>query len=92
VNYRYALPARLSDQATLFAEFANGGAQCHAELFDGTTHSGLLISNATAIIAMRGEATLPFAVDLIDRLFQTAEDLNPAERDGWQYFDEWMPT
>jgi hypothetical protein len=46
----------------------------------------------TAIIAMRGEGTLPFAVDLIDRLFQTAEDLNPAQRDGWQYFDEWMPT
>ena len=82
----------MSDHAISFAEFANGGAQCHAMLFDGTMHSGLLVSNGTAIIAMWGEATLPFAVDLIDCLFQTAEDLNPTARDGWQYFDEWMPT
>jgi hypothetical protein len=92
VNYRYALPPRLSAQALSFAEFANGGAQCHVKLFDGTTHSGLLVSNATAIIAMRGEAALPFAVDLIDCLFQTTEDLHPAVRDGWQFFDEWTRT
>jgi len=38
---------------------------------------------------MRGQAALPFPVDSIDRLFQTAEDLNPTLRDGWQFFDEW---
>ena len=89
MNYRYALPARLSAQAVSFDEFAHGGAHCHARLFDGTTYSGLLVSNATAIIAMRGQAALPFPVDSIDRLFQTAEDLNPTLRDGWQFFDEW---
>ena len=89
MNYRYALPARLSAQTLSFAEFANGASQCHAKLCDGTTHSGLLVSNATAIIAMRGETALPFEVAMIDRLFQTAEDLNPPVRNDWEFFDDW---
>jgi hypothetical protein len=89
VNYRYALPKRLSAQTLSFSEFANGGSQCHAKLYDGTTHSGLLVSNGTAIIAMRGETALPFKVDFIDSLFQTPEDLSPTMRGDWQFFDEW---
>ena len=89
MNYRYALPARLSAQAASFDEFANGGAQCHAKLFDGTTYSGLLVSNATAIVAMRDHTALPFSVESIDHLFQADEDIDPLLRDGWQFFDEW---
>jgi hypothetical protein len=89
MNYRYALSARLSAQAASFHEFANGGAQCRARLFDGTTYSGLLVSNATAIVAMLDHTALPFPVDSIDCLFQAHEDIDPLLGNGWQFFDEW---
>ena len=89
MRHRYPLAKRLQDQATTFEELANGGAQCHARLLDGTAYGGLLVSNSTAIIAMRGYITLPFKLDSIDCLFQGDEDRNPTERGGWQFFDEW---
>jgi hypothetical protein len=53
MRYRYPLSKRLIARAASFAHFANGGAKCHANMLDRTTYSGLLVSNATAIIAMR---------------------------------------
>ena len=89
MNYKHKLPLELAAQASSLAEFANGGAQCHAELRDGSVHAGLLISGATAIIAMRGHTSLPFPVESIARLFQMGEDRNPVQRGGWDYFDVW---
>ena len=89
MNYEYPIPTRLLPEANILEEFANGGAQCHAQLDNGSIHEGLLISDARAIIAMRGHDRLPFEVDSILRLFQTEEDKSPRQRDGWAYFDSW---
>ncbi len=89
MEFRYPLPASLAAQASSFQEFANGGAQCHAQVTGGAIFSGLLISDAKAIIAMRGHEELPFTLGSVERLFQTADDLSPTERGGWQFFDEW---
>ena len=91
MHYRYKLPAHLTEQAIALEEFANGGAQCHVRLTDGTVYSGLLVSNATAIIAMRGHHDLPFSLDSVSSLFQTAEDRSPTVRGNWEYFDAWSP-
>jgi hypothetical protein len=89
MQYRYPLPPDLAGQATQFEEFANGGAQCHAQSTDGSVHGGLLVSNSTAIIAMRGGRALPFDVAAISRLFQSEEDMLPTHRRDWEFFDEW---
>ena len=89
MHFRYALPERLAVQTSSFEEFANGAAQCHAVLFDGTKHAGILISNSAAVVAMRGHMTLPFSVDSIETLFQDEEDYSPANRGNWTYFDKW---
>jgi hypothetical protein len=89
MRFRYEIPAPLVDEASTLEEFANGAAQCHVRLSDGSVHSGLLVSNATAIIAMRGHNELPFSVDSIVSLFQTEEDTRPSDRGNWKYFDEW---
>ena len=90
MKHLYPLGEALSKQASSFEEFVNGGAQCHALLQDDTVHSGLLISNSTAIVAMRGHRTLPFKVETVTQLFQTDEDKNPVARAGWLFFDDWM--
>jgi hypothetical protein len=77
MQFRYKLPAHLTDQALALKEFANGGAQCHVRLKDGTVHSGLLVSNATAIIAMRGHRDLPFSVDLWPCCFRPTKTAHP---------------
>jgi hypothetical protein len=89
VDYRYPLGDHLIAQALAFEEFANGAAQCHARLSDGSVHSGLLVSNATAITAMRDHSDLPFAVTAIQSLFQTEEDRSTPHRTHWKFFDEW---
>jgi hypothetical protein len=88
MKYLYPLPGRLVAQASLLDEFANGAAQCHAQLKDGKIVGGLLLSNATAIIAMREQIKLPFAVAEIYRLFQIEEDKLPVLRNNWQFFDD----
>ena len=90
MNFRYPLPQQLSLQAASLEEYASGAVQCHAELREGFVHSGLLVSNASAIVAMRGETELPFTVDSIVRLFQTTEDKSPFQRGDWGYFDNWQ--
>ena len=89
MNYRHPLSERLVTQALQLEEFADGAAQCHAQLKGGAVVSGLLISNATAIIAMREHTELPFEVEAIERLFQSEEDPSPTHRAGWTYFDVW---
>ena len=89
MKFRYPLLPELSAQATRLVEFANGGTQCHARLKDGTVLSGLLISNGSAIVAMRDQDQLLFPVDTIAELFQSGDDCNPQERGGWKYFDKW---
>lgn len=89
MQYRYPLPLGLSTQASSFQEFANGAAQCHAVLTDGTKHSGVLISNATAIVAMRGHKEMPFSIESIDSLYQEEEDFSPSVRGNWDYFNRW---
>jgi hypothetical protein len=89
MQYRYPLAEPLTSQAAGFAEFANGAAQCHAKLKDGSLHAGLLLSNATAIIAMRGHVSLPFEVSKIVSLFQTQEGQSPNVQARWEFFDEW---
>jgi hypothetical protein len=89
VNYRYQLPEHLRKQASSFAEFANGAAQCHARLRNGAVVSGLLVSGGIAIAAMRGATELPFSVSEIALLFQAGDDMSPTQRSGWTFFDEW---
>src|SRR5262245_50547722 len=91
MRYKHELPAHLQAQAVALAEFANGAAQCHAKLHDGSIHGGLLVSNATAIIAMRGHSSLPFPLAAIALLLQQEDDKNPRNRGGWEYFDNWSP-
>lgn len=88
-EYRYRLTPELVTQALELEEFANGGIQCHVRLKDGSVHSGVLISNGTAIIAMRGRTELPFAVLEIAEFYQTGDDCSPQQRGGWQFFDVW---
>jgi hypothetical protein len=83
------LAAHITDQARALDEFANGAAQCHVRLSDGSVHSGVLVSNAIAIIAMRGHSELPFPVDSVVALFQTDADRTPTARGGWEFFDAW---
>ena len=92
MEFRYPLPLALIEQASSLKEFANGGAQCHVQLVGGAIFPGLLISDAKAIIAMRGYSELPFEVARIERLFQTNDDLSPNQRDGWQFFDSWRTS
>ena len=69
-------------------EFANGGAQVSVETKDGKKYEGVLISNSTWIIAMRGEKELPFKVEGIANIFQTEEDKNPKDRNNWVFWDK----
>jgi len=89
MNYRCALPGPLKEVASTFHEFANGGAQATVELKDGRKFEKVLISNSTAIIAVRGFEEPPFNVEDIARLYQTDADKNPTERGGWRYWDKW---
>lgn len=70
-------------------EFANGATQVTVRLKSGSTFGGVLISNSSHIVAIRGYEDLPFSVDDIAEIFQSDLDKNPVERGGWQYWDEW---
>jgi len=89
VQYRWPLPERLVTVAADFAEFANGAAQATVELLDGRVVREVLVSNVTAIVAVRGCSVPPFEASQIARLYQTEEDRNPRLRGGWQFWDEW---
>ena len=89
MEYKYKLPSSLIQKSVLFKEFANGGAQVTIKLNDGRIFNKALISNSTAIIALRGYNDLPFNVSDISDIYQTDEDKNPKERGSWEYWDKW---
>jgi len=84
------LTKHLVEKALNLEEFANGGVQCHVRLKDSSIHPGVLISNATAAIAMRGQSALPFQINDIAELYQTDEDCSPQQCGNWQFFNEWQ--
>jgi hypothetical protein len=89
MNYRCPLPQALKDAAAGLVEFANGGAQATVELKDGRKFENVLVSNSSAIVAVRGHDKPPFKAEDIARLYQTENDKNPKHRTGWKYWDEW---
>jgi hypothetical protein len=69
------------------AEFAMGGTQVTVRLKDGRLIPGVLISNCTHPMAVRGFKDLPFKLEDIADIFQTEEDKNPKQRGGWYFWD-----
>ena len=89
MKYIYQLSDELSDKAAGFKEFANGAAQASVVLNDKLEYGGLLVSGGRYIVAMRNESDLPFRIEDIADIFQTAEDENPANRGGWDFWYDW---
>ena len=89
MQYKYKLIPALIEKALPLTEFANGGAQVTIKLKDGRIFKEALLSNATAIIAMRGYNDLPFGLSEISEIYQTEEDQNPKDKGNWEYWDEW---
>jgi len=89
MEYKYKLSPILIEQALTLIEFGNGGAQVSIKLNNGSVFKEALLSNSTAIIAMRGYNDLPFNINEIVEIFQTEEDQNPIEKGNWEFWDEW---
>lgn len=89
MNYRCPLTESLRNEAAAFVEFANGGAQATVRLDDGRVFPEVLISNGSAVVAVRGCKVPPFEPSQIASLYQTDEDKDPKERAGWEYWDAW---
>ncbi len=89
MKFRYRLPDHLVSVASMFEEFANGGAQASVRLKGGRVFGSILVSNSTFLVAARGFTDLPFKVEEIEAIFQTDEDRNPKDRGGWDYWDDW---
>ena len=89
MEYKHKLLPDLIEKALALTEFANGGAQATIKLNNGRVFNEVLISNATAIIAMRGYNDLPFKVKEISEIYQTEEDQDPKEKGNWEFWDEW---
>jgi len=70
-------------------EFANGATQITVRLRDGREIPKVLISNSTYIVAVRGFKDLPFLPDDIADVFQSEDDKNPSQREGWEFWDDW---
>lgn len=90
MEFKHKLPNHLIQKALDFREFANGGAQVTVKLKDGRIFEKALISNATAIIALRGYSELPFPVEEVSEIYQTEEDQSPQQRGGWEFWDDWQ--
>ena len=90
MEYRYRLIDELVQKVSHFHEFANGAAQATVLLKDGRKFHKVLISNSTALIAMRGYKDLPFNTQEISDIFQTEEDIDPKETGGWEFWDKWQ--
>ena len=89
MEYKYKLTDELIQKASHFHEFANGAAQASVLLKDGKQFNKVLISNSTALIAVRGYKDLPFNIQEISDIFQSNEDINPKETGGWEFWDKW---
>lgn len=89
MKFKYTLNKKWVSRIACMEEFANGATQVSIETRDGKVHVGILISNSTWIIAMRGQSDLPFRLKDIVEIYQTDEDKNPTQRGGWEYWDNW---
>ena len=89
MKYLCPLPQALRDEATGFVEFANGAAQATIELKNGRKFEQVLVSNGSAVVAARGYDNPPFKTEEIVRVYQSENDKNPEQRDGWQFWDKW---
>ena len=87
MKFKYRLPESWIKKVVKLREFAAGSTQVSIELKDGRVFKKVLISNSTHIVAARGLRDLPFEMAEIRSIFQFAEDKNPAQRDGWQLWD-----
>jgi hypothetical protein len=87
VKYKLALPEKWVKKVAQLQEFAEGVTQVSIELKDGRVFRKILILNATYIVAARGRKDLPLEIAEIRNIFQFSEDKNPAQRDGWEFWD-----
>lgn len=90
MNFRYRLPDVWINKISSMEEFANGATQVTLRLKDGREIPGVLVSDATYVIAVRGFEDLPFHLTDIDDVVQNATDKSPSERGGWRYWDDWQ--
>jgi len=89
MKFRYTLAEHWVKKIVGFGEFASGATQVTVRTRGGKVFGGILVSNCMWIIAARGHEDLPFALDDIEEISQTADDLNP-RRGGWQFWDDWQ--
>jgi len=89
MKFKYTLPKHWADKVSQMEEFANGAMQVTIKTKSGAVFEKVLISSATYPIAARGYKDLPFAIDEIDDIYQTAEDKNPSVRGNWDFWDTW---
>ena len=90
VKFKYRLPEIWIKKIESMEEFANGATQVTIRLKNGQEVSGVLVSDATYVVAVRGFEDLPFALREIDEVFQSSADKSPNERGGWRYWDDWQ--
>lgn len=77
MDYKYTLPEKWIEKTRCFGEFRMGAMQVTVKTIDGTGHEKVLLSNCQHPIAMRGYADLPFKIEDVANIFQTAEDKWP---------------
>jgi hypothetical protein len=70
-------------------DFANGGTKVSIHLKHGTVINDVMISTGWYIIAARGFKDLPFSIGEIADIVQTADDKNPHDLSGYEYWDDW---
>jgi hypothetical protein len=87
VKYKFQLPESWVRKVARLEEFANGATQVSIELKDGRVFKKVLIADSKYIVAARGRRDLPIEIAEIRNIFQFAEDKNPAQRDGWEFWD-----
>jgi hypothetical protein len=87
VKYKFQLPESWVRKVAKLEEFADGATQVSIELKDGRVFKKVLIADSKYIVAARGRRDLPIEIAEIRNIFQFAEDKNPAQRDGWEFWD-----
>jgi hypothetical protein len=87
VKYKFQLPESWVRKVAKLEEFADGATQVSIELKDGRVFKKVLIADSKYIVAARGRRDLPIEIAEIRNIFQFTEDKNPAQRDGWEFWD-----
>lgn len=87
MKYKFQLPESWVRKVARLEEFADGATQVSIELKDGRVFKKVLIADSKYIVAARGRRDLPIEIAEIRNIFQFTEDKNPAQRDGWEFWD-----